>query len=102
MAGTYDDLLKSLFSLTRKTTKPSNIRHSPSVSEDIFEDGDDNFLDDCENDYEDHTTETSDIEIDNSNLSYVGKNICMKNLPKRAMERRKKRRNEVKRNEQIL
>lgn len=78
MAGTYDDLLKSLFSLTRKTTKPSNIRHSPSVSEDILEDGDDNFLDDCENDYEDHTTETSDIEIDNSNLSYVGKNICIK------------------------
>lgn len=72
MAGTYDDLLKALFSMTRNTTNSSNTQHTSSVSEDVVED------DDYENDYEDRPLDISEMEIDNSDLSYVGKNICIK------------------------
>lgn len=73
MAGIYDNLLKTLFSLTGTTTNSSNSQYTSSVLEDVVED-DDNSL----NDYDDHTPYTSDVEFDNSNLSYVGMNICIK------------------------
>lgn len=81
MAGNYDDLLKALFGLTRNTNNSSNTQHTSFVSEDVVdedEDDDDDFLDDYESNYDDRTFDTSEDEIDNSDLSYVGKNICIK------------------------
>lgn len=68
MAGTYDDLLRVL----------SNTQHESAVPEDIVVDDDDDLLDDDGNDYEDHAPDTTDVEINNSDLSYVDKNICIK------------------------
>jgi hypothetical protein len=79
MAGNYDDLLKVLFGLTRNTNNSSNTQHTSCISEDVVdEDEDDDFLGDYESDYDDRTFDTSEDEIDNSDLSYIGKNICIK------------------------
>lgn len=70
MAGFFDDIILADWSLKRNATNLSNSQYKPAKPDDIE--------DDNGNDYDSHTLDIADEEIDNTDLSYTGKNICIK------------------------
>lgn len=71
MAETYHDLLRTYFGMKKNGTDVFNSQHNSAALDDIV-------VDNEENNYEYHVLNTTDVEIDNSDLRYVNKNICIK------------------------
>lgn len=81
MSEIHNDFVNKLFAQIRNITNVSDVQCTPSVSEDLedtVDEDDEEYYDDYEDDYEDDAFDDADEEIDNSDLRYEGKNICIK------------------------
>lgn len=89
MSEIHNDFMNKIFAQMRNIANASDAQRTPSVSEDLedsldednkeyYDDYDDDYEDGYEDDYEDDDFYDADEEIDNSDLRYEGKNICIK------------------------